>query len=220
MPLLRDQPQSTRPREKLIANGVQTLTTQEVLMTILGSGNRKHSVEKIAIQIEALLHRMPLQEISTQALLHIPGIGISKACLILGVFELTQRLQRKQELAFTSPSVAWSFLQQYACSTKEHLVCLYLNARYQLVHQEVLAVGSLNQLMIFPRDVFSPIKHHPVAAIILAHNHPSGNSTPSADDLTFTQTVKRAADLLGIELIDHIVLTKTGFYSIQKQEKH
>ena len=82
-----------------------------------------------------------------------------------------------------------------------------------------MGVGAFNQLMISPRDVFAPIKHHPVASIILAHNHPSGDPTPSEDDIAFTQKMKNAADLLGVELVDHIVIAKTSWISMKEQRK-
>ena len=216
---LRDTPVNSRPRERLISSDAKILNTKELFTVILGSGTPGTPVERVASQVATLFETHQVGNITVDELLKIRGIGKSKACALLAMIELAERLKVRQELMFRSPTVVWTFLQRCAESQKEQLICLYLNARYQLVHQEVLAVGALNQLMISPRDVFAPIKHHPVASIILAHNHPSGDPTPSEDDIAFTQKMKNAADLLGVELVDHIVIAKTSWISMKEQRK-
>jgi len=214
---LRDTPINSRPRERLISANAKILSTKELFTVILGSGTRGMPVERVASQVATLFETRQVGNITVTDLLNIRGIGNSKACALLAMLELADRLKTRQELMFRSPTVVWTFLQRYAESQKEQLICLYLNARYQLVHQEVLAVGALNQLVISPRDVFSPIKNYPIASIILAHNHPSGDPTPSEDDVAFTKRIKDSADLLGIELVDHIVIAKTSWASMKEK---
>ena len=215
---IQDTPIRSRPRERLIAMGAAGLRTSELLMTILGTGIKGAPVAEVAKKLTIVFEETPLQEIRVETLTKIRGVGNSKACAILAMLELAERLHMKEDIAFTSPSIVWSLLQTYAESSKEHLICLYLNARYQLVHREVLAIGSLNQLMIFPRDVFAPIKNFPIVNIILAHNHPSGDPSPSEDDVVFTKKMKEASALLGIELLDHIIITKKKFVSLKEQK--
>ena len=214
---LRDTPINSRPRERLISSNAKILTTKELFTVILGSGTQGTPVERVASQVATLFETHQVGNITIDDLLNIRGIGKSKACTLFAMLELADRLKTRQELMFRSPTVVWTFLQRYAESQKEQLICLYLNARYQLVHQEVLAVGALNQLVISPRDVFSPIKNYPIASIILAHNHPSGDPTPSEDDVAFTKRIKDSADLLGIELVDHIVIAKTSWASMKEK---
>ncbi|MBI5151603.1 MAG: DNA repair protein RadC [Candidatus Pacebacteria bacterium] len=217
MTLLHALPIRSRPREKLVARGAQILSTHELLMVILGNGILGTPVEKVARSLEHLLYSTSRSELSLEKFLCIRGIGQTKAVQLLAIFELMDRFQRRNETVFTSPGVIASYLHDLQQSKREQLICLYLNARYQLVHREVVAVGSLNQTLIHPRDVFIPIAGLPVAAIVLAHNHPSGVPEPSEDDKIFTTRIKQAAELFGIEFSDHIILAKQGYVSMKER---
>ncbi len=207
---------SRKPRERLQSLGLQTLSTQDLICVLLGSGTKIVSVNVLAQRITKLLEYTTPSELSIDMLLKIKGIGMAKACILLAAFELTERFRKERALSFSSPQTVASHLHELQSSQKEMLIGLYLNARYTLEHKEVLAVGSINQILIYPYEVFSPIKHYPVANIILVHNHPSGDPEASSDDLEFTKRMREAADILGITLIDHIILAKHGVYSCKE----
>lgn len=208
-----------RPRERLLSQGAQTVSTIDLISILIATGTQSHSVEAIAKQVDALMHQRRVNEITKEMLLQIAGIGTAKACTLLAAFELGERLQTEEAQSFTSPEVVANYLQELHNSHKETLVGLYLNARYILVHKEVLSIGSLNQTILEPRDVFSAIKQFPVAYVILAHNHPSGDPKPSEEDKEFTLRMQEAGELLGIELVDHIIIAKQGKFSF-KEEKY
>lgn len=204
------------PRERLILKGPQSLTTQELFMVLLCSGIQKHPVERISKKVEALIHSILPSNLSIDTLCKIPGIGKTKACILLAAVELSQRLNQEHSLRFTSPNMVSAYLYELQDTTKEIVVCLYLSARYMLIHKEILAVGSLNQTIISPREVFSHVQTNPIAFIILAHNHPSGDPTPSEEDKAFTMRIREAGNIIGISLLDHIIIAQTHIYSMKE----
>ena len=198
-----------KPRERLLALGPKALHTYELFCILLGTGTKTRSVEVVAKTLAELLQKQSLATINVNTLLRIKGIGKAKACMVLAVWELAST-------PLTSPNAVAAFLHDMRESQKEMIVCLYLNARYTLEHKEVLAMGSLNQTLIYPRDVFLPIKQYPVSSLILVHNHPSGNPQPSEEDIVFTKRIRAGAELLGIELADHMILTKDDAFSFRE----
>ncbi len=204
------------PREKLLKYNAESLTTQELIAILLNSGTQNHSVLYLAKQVEALIHNNLTTSIHISDLLKIKGIGKAKACIMLSVIELTQRLSSKSTISFTSPHMVGAFLYELQESKKETVVCLYLSARQTLLHKEILAIGSLNQTIISPRDVFLPIRSLPLAYMILAHNHPSGDPTPSEEDKAFTQRIQEAGNIIGVTLLDHVILSKNQAYSMKE----
>ncbi|HZZ98703.1 MAG TPA: DNA repair protein RadC [Candidatus Saccharimonadia bacterium] len=211
-------PASERPRERLLMSGAQAISTQDLLSIILGTGSKGRPVEQVAKRVEELLREHSVREVSKEMLLGVPGLGSAKVCSLLAMFELAERFQAERDQSFTSPEVVVSFLHELRESSREMLIGLYLNARYSLVHKEVLSIGSMNQAIVTPREIFSPIKQFPIAYLILAHNHPSGDPKPSEDDKEFTIRMQEAGELMGVDLIDHIIIAKKSRYSF-KEEK-
>jgi DNA repair protein RadC len=210
-----DQTIPLRPREKIEALGVATLTTEELLTVILGNGSRKIPVQKL---VQKVHHKMNTKKnLDLDDLLAIKGMGLAKASQILAAFELVERLRPIGAPVVDTIQKVLHLVSELRYETKEHVVCLYLNARMQLVLKETLAVGSVNQSVISPRDVFSVIKQHPISFLILAHNHPSGTATPSSDDLRFTELICRSGKLLGVELLDHVIVAREEHYSCKEQ---
>ena len=148
----------------------------------------------------------------------IKGIGPAKATTLLAAFEITKRAMDVEDNnlpTISSAKDAVAQLQELRTAKKEHFVVLYLNARNQLVHKETISVGTLNASLVHPREVFKPAIEHLAASVILAHNHPSGDTEPSKADIELTGRLGDAGRLLGIELADHLIVTKTGFLSIK-----
>lgn len=216
---IKTLPTFKRPREKMLEKGASNLEYAELLALIIGSGTEKLNAISLAKKI---LHSFPfnkhtLPEITE--LIKIEGIGQTKACSIVALYELAQR--------WTAPNVNPRIYTQddvlFQASSirnkhQEHLLVLYLNARSQLVDSQTVAVGRLNHLHIEARDIFSPAFISPCIGIILVHNHPSNDPHPSKDDLVFTEKIHSAGKLLGIDVIDHVIVTKDSYYSLRENK--
>jgi DNA repair protein RadC len=201
------------PREKLQQRGAETLTTEELLSLLLGSGTKERSVFSIA---RTLAQWLPGKVPNYAELTKISGIGPAKACTLLAAMELVERLRPRLEPHIGSVNDALSWVQHLRHQTREHLICLYLNARNTVLYQETIAIGQINVVHAIPRDVFFPIRHAPVCRILIAHNHPSDDTKPSMDDIHFTQRLEAAGRLLGIEILDHLIVGNTSHASFKE----
>ncbi len=204
-----------QPREKMYSFGPEMLTTTELLSVILGSGVHNVPVHVLAKRIEYKLSEQ--KHIRLQELIQVKGIGLAKACQILAAIELVERLRPVGYPVIDSVDKVLVQVSDLRYASREHIACLYLNARLQLVLKETLSVGNLNQALLSPREIFSPMKQHPILYIILAHNHPSGDTTPSESDQAFTQQVMQAGELLGIHVLDHVVVGHHQHFSFKEK---
>lgn len=214
-------PKSKRPRERLLKTGATNLTNAELLAIILGSGSQKRNVLSLARQITKRFEnftKRPLK-LTTQDLTNLHGVGPVKAAQILALIEFGQRnFSPHQVTRIMQPTDVLPELKQLRQSRREQLVGLYLNARYELQAKETLAVGSLNSQRLVIRDVFAKAIILPSRCLLLAHNHPSGDTQPSHQDLMTTQKIKEACKLLGVELLDHLIVTQTDCLSFKENE--
>lgn len=215
---IRDVPEDDRPRERLIAKGPAALSSAELLAVILNTGTQKEDVLAMSARImkeygeKSIMVQKDAAKLSTDL-----GIPAGKAAQIVAVSELGRRFFAKND--HTAPTIrtareAFAYVADIRTLPKEHLRGIYLNSHYKVIHDEVISIGTLDANIIHPRDVFKPALEYSAAAVILAHNHPSGSATPSAADIAVTEQLVKAGNLLGIELIDHIVVTKNGFASV------
>lgn len=217
---IKDLPKTLRPREKLSENGAENLSSAELLAIIFNTGSVKNNVIRLA---ESVLKKYPFQKfgnLNLEQLTAISGIGTAKASRLLASIELGRRLFAPVIVTKTIIISAFDVVKvvkEYADRKQEYLICLYLNARHELLEQEVLAVGALNSLRVEPREVFRPAFSNPCAGIILVHNHPSGDPAPSEDDLVFTKRIQSAGELMGIPLLDHVIISEKGYFSIKEQ---
>jgi len=215
---IKDLPKTTRPREKMAATGGQNLSDTELLAILLGTGKPKKNVLELA---RSLLKHYPtskLPHISLSQLTMISGIGKSKASRIMAALELGSRIFAP--LSITTPVIQTTKdilteVKDIADKKQEHIMVLYLNARYQLMKKEIVALGNLNSSLIEPREIFTPAIQTPCASIILAHNHPSGDPTPSKEDIIFTKRVQAAGEILRIPLINHLIISSSRFFSFK-----
>lgn len=218
MTSLKSHPIHERPREKLLLRGAQELTTHELFMILLGSGNKNISVQHLAQKVTKLFENT--KQVQLNDLTQIKGIGLAKATLLLASLELTERLKpRHPEEVLNSVDKVLVHLFDLKSAMREQVVGLYLNARMKLIHKEILSIGSNNQSLITPKEVFGVIKQLPVSYFILAHNHPSGDTTPSTDDILFTKRLAEGGKILGIELLDHLIIGKETQYSFKQAGK-
>lgn len=215
---IKDLPKHEMPREKLIEKGSANLKNSELLAILLRSGIAGKNVIEVA---ESILQKYPMKKLLAldyETLSKINGIGAGKACSLLAAFELTKRALDKEDNglpAINSAGDAAAHLTELRTAKKEHFAVLYLNARNQLIHKETISIGTLNANLVHPREVFKPAIEHLAASIIVAHNHPSGDCEPSAADLDLTERLIEAGKLLGIELVDHIIITSGKYFCIK-----
>ncbi|HAM36317.1 MAG TPA: hypothetical protein DEB40_05625 [Elusimicrobia bacterium] len=216
--LLRDIHPAERPREKLARRGPQPLSDQELLALVLRSGCAGRGVMDLAaIVMEGFPEGLAGAQFS--ALRRIKGMGVSRAAAVVAAFELGRRWAGRQELrpVLDSPGrVIEAVPAAVRDGRKEHLLAFYLNARSQLLAQETVSIGTLSASLVHPREVFSPAVAHSAAAVIVVHNHPSGDCSPSADDRDTTRRLVRAGEILGIPLMDHVIVAGPGFYSFRE----
>lgn len=218
---LNDLPREERPRERLIKFGEQALSVQELLQLILGRGVAGESVIVTAQKLLTYFGGLEkLAEASIDELTAIKGIGLARATQLKAVFEIARRLLSQtpsyKSKEINSPKQVYRiFKSKLKDYHREHFYVIALNSRNYSVAE--ISIGSLNSSIVHPREIFAQaIKHH-AASIILAHNHPSGDPQPSKDDLKITERVYQAGKIIGIEVLDHIIITKSNFFSFKEK---
>jgi DNA repair protein RadC len=208
-PKIKDLPRVERPREKLIQYGPARLSNSELLAIILRSGKKGENVIDLANKILKRYRAENLPNLSYGELKTFSGLGPAKACEIIACFELGKRLLKGKVAGFfLKPEDVWKELKDISGHKKEHFVIFYLDSRNQEIKREVISIGSLNANLVHPREVFEPAVKNLAAQVILAHNHPSGDPEPSADDSELNKRLVEAGKILGIEVVDHIIITR------------
>ncbi|RLD17061.1 MAG: hypothetical protein DRI36_04760 [Caldiserica bacterium] len=216
MKKLREIPLKERPQEKLIREGPDRLKDYELLSLIVRSGTKDKDV--IAISKE-IIRRFgsKIVDANFDELKRFKGVGVAKAVRIVACFELAKRfLKEKKVYPLLSPVDVWKYLIEFAGKKKEYFIVLYLDVRNQEIGREVISVGTLNMNVVHPREVFEVAIRNHSAGIIVAHNHPSGAVNPSKEDIEITKRIKNAGEILGIELLDHIIISKEGYFSFKE----
>jgi len=203
------------PREKLEKTGVSSLKDEELLAVILRTGYKGKNVLQLAKEI---LKQYPADDfirIPLSKLRGIKGVGLAKAALIAAAIELVKRGLDKNIISIKKPTDILPYVSDIKTKQKECFLVFYLNARNEILRREFVSVGILTASLVHPREVFAPAIIQPAASVIFVHNHPSGDSTPSDEDLKLTNRLVSAGEILGIEVLDHIIVTKTGFLSMK-----
>ncbi|MDP3996865.1 MAG: DNA repair protein RadC [bacterium] len=218
---IKDLPKIERPREKLIAKGAENLKDSELLAILLRTGKTGKNVIEIASQILTKHSKKRLLQMTYEDLIKISGIDSAKATMLLAAFELSKRAMEVNDTnlpTISTPKDVVAQLTELRHNKREHFVALYLNARNQLVHKEIISMGTLNANLVHPREVFEPALKHSAAGIMVAHNHPSGDPKPSEDDMEITKRLAEAGKMMGIELLDHVIIAANSHFSF-KDEK-
>jgi len=214
---MKEVPKVDRPREKLAKYGPGKLSNSELLAILLRTGAKGINVVELSNKILKKFSGQGLNSAGYKELKNTFGLGPAKACEIIACFELGRRLlQNKKSVLILSPQDVWDELKDIRDHKKEHFVVFYLDTRNQEIQREIISVGTLNANLVHPREVFEPAIGHHAAQIIVAHNHPSGNTEPSPEDIAVTKRLKQAGELLGVELLDHIIITREKFASLKE----
>jgi DNA repair protein RadC len=217
---IRDLPREDKPREKLLAYGPTALTIDELLAVVLLTGTKKEGILEMTRRImQEYGERSVLSATDPKVLAADLSIPVTKAAQIIACGELGRRFYRRTRngapVIRTAEDV-FAHTVDMRNFTKEHLRGLYLNTHYQLVHDETISIGTVDANIVHPREVFRPALAYAAAAVILVHNHPSGNVGPSDADIAITKQLREAGKLLGIDLIDHVIITADTFTSVQE----
>ncbi|WP_173918741.1 DNA repair protein RadC [Halobacillus sp. Marseille-Q1614] len=220
--MIRDIPKEDRPRERFMQYGPAHLSHQELLAIILGSGSRQESVTELAKRIFVHFEGIDLLKGATlEELTAIKGIGTAKAVQLLAAIEFGRRIQQmkpSERYVIRSPEDGAEYIMEEMRELKqEHFVCLFLNTKNQVIQRQTIFIGSLNASIVHPREVFKEAVKRSAASIICAHNHPSGDPTPSQEDIQVTRRLNECGKMIGIELLDHLVIGDRKFISLKEK---
>ncbi|WP_042223330.1 RadC family protein [Oceanobacillus manasiensis] len=220
--MIKNVPKNDRPRERLLENGADHLSNQELLAILLGSGTKAESVmalsNRVLMHFEGLklLHDATIEELTA-----IKGIGTAKGVQLLSSIELGKRMsQYKPEVRYVirSPEDGANYvMEEMRTLRQEHFVVLFLDTKNQVIHRQTIFIGSLNASIVHPREVFREAVKRSAASIIVIHNHPSGDPTPSKEDIHVTRRLVDSGKMIGIELLDHLIIGDRKFVSLKEK---
>jgi len=218
---IREMPKVERPREKLIKKRPENLRDEELLAILLRTGTKEKNVLELAKQVLRKYPKKKFSKLKYEDLIKIKGIDSAKACTILAAIELIKRALKVGEETLPKIESVKDVIAQFSYlreKHREHLAALYLNARNEVVFKKHLFVGTLDANICHPREIFEHALLHNAASIILVHNHPSGDPEPSKADLEITKRITEAGKILGIDVLDHIIITKNKVFSFKEKK--
>jgi DNA repair protein RadC len=216
MKRIKELHKNDKPREKLVAKGVQALKNDELLAILLGSGVQGKDVRKLAKEIVVMMDE-GFDKLTLKKLCEIHGLGLAKASQILASIELSKRYLIRSNKRITSAEEVYEELKTFSSKSQEHFLTITLDGASHIINTRTVFIGTLNQSLVHPREVFADAIADRAAGIIIAHNHPSGTLEASRADIQITQRLKEVSKLVGIELLDHVILSKHGFYSFSDE---
>ena len=210
---IKDLPKESRPREKLLVFGAQNLSDRELISIILGNGVKGKNLltlsEEVLNQLDFLNYK-----INETLLMNITGLGRAKIAAIAAAIEFSRRILCPNSKKIKSSSDIYPYIQHFADRKQEIFVCASLNGANEIIAIRVVSIGLINKTLVHPREVFADPISDRAAAVIVCHNHPSGNLEASAEDMEITEKLRDAGNILGIPLLDHIIFSQTGYKSI------
>ncbi|MGM0752344.1 MAG: RadC family protein [Bacillota bacterium] len=220
--MIRDFPQDERPRERLIHSGAASLSNQELLAILLRTGTKSESVLQLS---NRLLNHFDglnlLKDASLEEITKTRGIGLAKAVQIMAAVEFGRRISNlafDDRYSIRSPEDGANYvMNDMRFLAQEHFVCLYLNTKNQVLHKQTIFIGSLNASIVHPREVFKEAFRRSAASIICIHNHPSGDPTPSREDIEVTKRLVECGRIIGIDILDHLIIGEKKFISLKEK---
>ena len=219
---LQDVPKRERPRERLLQYGPTQLSNHELIALLLGSGTKKESVldlsKRVLMHFEGL---KLLRNATIEELTAIKGIGPAKGVIILAALELGGRLNRykpSERYVIRSPEDGADYvMEEMRTLNQEHFIALFLNTKNQIIHSQTIFISTLNSSVVHPREIFREAVRRSSASIIVAHNHPSGDPSPSPEDINVTKRLVKAGKIMGIEVLDHLIIGDNKFVSLKEK---
>lgn len=199
-------------REKTLEYGIGYPTDEELIMLILGSGNKNMPIEAMSHKIADILDSSNDDNV-VENLLRLKGVGNSKALAVAAALELGKRRYIHLGAHISTPRDLIPFVRNYAINQKEYFLTITLNGGHNIIQIHVVSVGTINRTLIHPREVFVDAIKENASAVIFCHNHPSGNTQPSADDIATTKNLLAASEIIGITVLDHIIVDCESYFS-------
>ncbi|MFP4033480.1 MAG: RadC family protein [Desulfococcaceae bacterium] len=216
---MADMAAEDRPRERMLRHGPNHLSDRELMAILLGKGRKGEDVLELASRILDQIDRsggVPKMEKLMEELMAVKGVGPAKAAVVTAALEFARRRIRPEGERIRSPSDVLPLIRHIADRKQEHLLAITLNGANEVIAVRVITVGLLNRTQVHPREVFADAVADRAAALILAHNHPSGSVEPSADDRAVTRRIHEAGEVLGISLLDHLIFARRGYFSFKE----
>ena len=219
---IQDLPEEERPRERLVRSGAESLSTAELIAIILGSGSRSKPILQLAHEIVTRFGGLRhLAEATLKELLDIKGIGLAKAIQLKAAFNLGMRVSQQvitPKYRIEHPAHAYHLLKdELEYEKREIFIVILQDVKGYVICHEIVSIGSLSQTLVHPREVFYPAIRHKAASLIVAHNHPSGDPTPSTQDLELTKVLVHASHLMSIPLYDHLIIGQHRYVSLRQE---
>jgi DNA repair protein RadC len=218
MKKIKDLPKKDRPREKLLEKGARTLSDQELLAIILGRGTQKDDVLSLSKKIVKVLDGIGL-DFQAKDIIEIDGIGEAKATSLCAAFEFVRRRIKPEGLKIKFPADILPLIRHYGDRKQEHFICVSINGANEVMTVRVVTIGLINKTHVHPREVFADVIAERASAVIVAHNHPSGELHPGKEDIRITKRLKAASEILGLNLLDHIIFNAKGYYSFAENNE-
>ena len=216
---IQDLPRLDRPRERLLRYGPEPLSTIELIAILLNSGSQKKNVLDLATDLlEQFQSLEKIAEASFEELSAVQGIGPAKALQLQAAFSLAKRFEKREDalLVFENPAAIANLIRSELPKTQEAVMILLLDVKRNIFHREIIALGTLTEVLLHPREVYHLAIRRKAYSIVLAHNHPSGDPSPSLQDTELTQSLAAAGRTLGIELLDHLIIGASRHFSFRE----
>jgi len=219
-PTIDDLANGERPRERLLGAGPGALTDADLVAVLFGTGGPGEGILELSTRVTNAIPLRRLHRVPVEDLLHVKGMGHARAAQLLAAAELGRRLWPDGDAAalVRGPETVFDLTRDIRAANREHFVGFYLNSRNQVLRREIISIGSLNASIVHPREVYQPAIAVSAASLILAHNHPSGDPTPSEEDLAITRRLVEAGRILGIDVLDHVVVAKDAYTSFKERK--
>jgi DNA repair protein RadC len=209
---ISDIPEQDRPREKLLSKGADALSDQELLAVLLGKGTRQMDVMTLAAKMARVIDEKGLR-VRVADLTGLDGVGEAKATLILAAIEFARRRIKPEGMKIETPADVLPLIRHYADRKQEHFISVTINGANEVINVRVVSIGLIDRTPVHPREVFADAVVDRASGIVVAHNHPAGCLEPSSLDTEVTQQLRKAGDLMGIPLLDHIIFNRNGYFS-------
>ena len=222
---IKDIPIYDRPRERFLAYGVESLSNEELISILIKTGSKKHSVKDIALEILSISDGLAnISNLTKEQLLKINGIGLTKAIEILSAIELGKRIfitgKQLKKIKFSNPADIYENTKYlFKDKKQEYFYCFYLNNKNEVIERKLLFMGTINRSLVHPREIFKNAYLTSASSIICMHNHPSGDITPSREDIRLTNTLVELGRLNLIPVVDHIIVSDDKYYSFYEDGK-
>lgn len=205
-------PKHDRPREKLVAKGPRALSDQELLAILLGKGTPQMDVMTLASKVARVIDDKGL-DVRVEDLTSFDGVGEAKATLILAAIEFARRRIKPEGVKITTPADILPLIRHFADRKQEHLLSITINGANEVLNVRVVSIGLVDRTPAHPREVFADVVADRASGIIVAHNHPAGSLEPSPADIETTRQLRQAGEIMGIQLLDHIIFNRSGYFS-------